>query len=73
VETEKGGDILSEMRKLTPAEVLKLTGWTDQEAAERLEYSPATIRRKKKNGKWSLADLRIMTEAAQIPVELVIF
>jgi hypothetical protein len=64
---------MSEMRKLTPAEVLKLTGWTDAEAAEKLEYSVATIRRKRKNGNWSLADLRIMTDAAQIPVENVAF
>lgn len=64
---------MSEMRKLTPAEVLKLTGWTDQEAADRLECSAATIRRKKKSGNWSLADLRIMTEAAEIPVEKVAF
>lgn len=64
---------MTEMRKLTPAEVLRLTGWTDTEAAEKLEYSVATIRRKRKSGKWSLADLRIMTEAAQIPVEKVAF
>lgn len=64
---------MSEMRKLTPAEVLKLTGWTDQEAADRLECSAATIRRKKKSGNWSLTDLRILTEAAQIPVENVAF
>lgn len=64
---------MSEMRKFTPAEVLKLTGWTDAEAAEKLDYSVATIRRKRKNGKWSLADLRIMTDAAQIPVENVAF
>lgn len=61
------------MRKLTPAEVFRLTGWTTAEAAKKLEYSPATIIRKKKTGKWSLADLRIMTEAAQIPVENVAF
>lgn len=64
---------MSEMRKLTPAEVLKLTGWTDAEAAKKLEYSVATIRRKRKNGNWSLADLRIMTDAAKIPVENVAF
>jgi hypothetical protein len=65
---------MSEMRKLTPAEVLKLTGWTDTEAAEKLGYATAaTIRRKRKSGKWSTADLRILTDAAQIPVEQVAF
>ena len=64
---------MSEMRKLTPEEVFRLTGWTTAEAAKELEYAPATIIRKKKSGKWSLADLRKMTEAAQIPVEKVLF
>lgn len=64
---------MTEPRKFTPEEIFRITGWTTKEAAKMLECSPATVIRKKKTGSWSLADLRIMTEAAQIPVENVAF
>lgn len=64
---------MSEMRKFTPTELLQLLGWTDVKAGEMLGYSPVTIRRKKKSGKWSLADLKILTFAANVPSEYVAF
>lgn len=64
---------MEEMRKITPVELIGLLGWTDIEAGEKLGYSAVTVRRKKKSGKWSAADLKILTKAADIPLSNIAF
>lgn len=65
---------MSEMRKFTPLELLRLVGWTDTKAAEMLGCSHMTIQRKKKGvSKWSASDIKILCSQSNIPIEYVSF
>lgn len=65
---------MKEMRKLTPVEVIRILGWTDAQAGEKLGCSHTTIQRKK-NGtsKWSVSDIKILSDEGQIPINMIAF
>jgi len=64
---------MTEMRKLTPAEIINMMGWTLNEAAENLGCSHMTVQRKKKSGKWTATDIKILSEKSDIPYDMIAF
>lgn len=66
---------MTEMKRVfTPAEILRLLGWTDTKAGEMLGCSHMTIQRKKKGiSKWSATDIKILCSWSKIPIEYVSF
>lgn len=64
---------MTEIKKFTINEVIGSMRWTDKECAEILGVSEATVNRKK-NGKseWTVTDLKIISEKAQMPLSQII-
>ena len=61
-------------RKFTPLEMLRILGWTNKEAAEKLSVSEMTIvRRKNGSSNWKMPEILIMSKAADIPVDRIAF
>lgn len=64
---------MSEMRKLTPTEIIRMMGWTLTETANILGCSHMTVQRKKKSGKWTATDIKILSEKSEIPYDKIAF
>ena len=64
---------MTEIRKLTINEVIGAMGWTDKETAEILGVSEATVQRKK-SGKsaWTVTDLKIISNKAEMPLSQIV-
>ena len=65
---------MTEIRKFSIAEVILMMGWSNKEAGEILGVSEATVIRKKKGeSQWTVTDLKIISERANIPVSQIVF
>ena len=65
---------MTEIRKFSIAEVIRMMGWSNKEAGEILGVSEATVIRKKKGeSQWTVTDLKIISERANIPVSQIVF
>ena len=65
---------MTEIRKFSIAEVIRMMGWSNKEAGKILGVSEATVIRKKKGeSQWTVTDLKIISERANIPVSQIVF
>lgn len=65
---------MTEIRKFSIVEIIQMMGWSNKEAGEILGVSEATVMRKKKGeSKWTVTDLKIISDRANIPVSQIVF
>lgn len=64
---------MTEIRKLTLNEIIGMMGWTNKETGKILGVSEMTVQRKKAGeSEWTVTDLKIISEQANIPVSQII-
>lgn len=61
-------------RTFTPEEIIRLLGWTNEQAAEHLGCSHMTIVRRK-NGEtpWKVPEIVVLSKESSIPYERIVF
>lgn len=66
---------MSELKRtFTPEEIIRLLGWTNEQAAKKLGCSHATIvRRKHGESPWKVPEIYLLSQASEIPVERIVF
>jgi hypothetical protein len=65
----KGGKGMPEVRNMTIDEVINMMNLTNKELGEILGVSEITAQRKRKGqSEWTVTDLKIISERAQVPI-----